>query len=154
MIELRIDDKVTKNVDDINYSLQSDSTNIELSYHKDTGFNVSVLDRATNIMRFYEVVDGKLKLSDIENIITGEEIMIRDDIFEKIKIGLQSEFDWIEEPLVEDTTFKKLELDAVQITDFSIFMMDNFNIPEPDFRTIMEWSSVKDIVDFIEANHQ
>lgn len=73
MITLKIDDNVIDNKDRINYSLENDSTNIAISHHEKTGFGVSILDKETNIIRYYNVVDSELVLESVEDVLTGEE---------------------------------------------------------------------------------
>ena len=73
-IKLKIDDEVIDNKDNINYSLENDSTNIALSHHEKTGFGVSILDKETNIIRYYKVVQGRLVLESEEDVLTGEEL--------------------------------------------------------------------------------
>ena len=73
MIKLKTDDNVIDFKENINYSLENDSTNIALSHHEKTGFGVSILDRKTNIIRYYKVVNSELVLESVENVLTGEE---------------------------------------------------------------------------------
>jgi hypothetical protein len=74
MIKLKINDEVIDYKEKINYSLENDSTNIALSHHEKTGFGVSILDKETNIIRYYKVVDFELVLESVENVLTGEEL--------------------------------------------------------------------------------
>ena len=72
-IKLKIDDIVINESDNINYSLENDSTNIALNHHEKTGFGVSIFDKEANIIRYYKVVDSELVLESVEDVLTGEE---------------------------------------------------------------------------------
>ena len=73
MIKLKIDDKVIDYKEKINYSLENDSTNIALSHHEKTGFGVSILDKETNIIRYYNLVNSEWVLESVEDVLTGKE---------------------------------------------------------------------------------
>lgn len=76
---------------------------------------------------------------------------MRDDIVSVIIEGLYAEFEYIEADSVkEESTFKEIEIDAVDIVDFTVFIMEKFELEEIEFRELMEWSTIKDIVDYVE----
>jgi len=72
-VKLIIDDKITDYNDKMDYALENDDTNLVLSYNEAKGFQVSILDKKTNIIRYYNVVDGKLVFESANNVLTGEE---------------------------------------------------------------------------------
>jgi len=72
-VKLIVDEEVIDLKDKENYSLENNSTNIALSFDKTTGFGVSVLNKETNILRYYNVVDSKLVQESEEDVMTGEE---------------------------------------------------------------------------------
>jgi len=73
-VKLIIDDKFIDYNDNMQHALENDNTNISLSHHEKTGFGVSVLDKKTNIIRYYKVVDSELVFESANDVMTGEEL--------------------------------------------------------------------------------
>ena len=82
-----------------------------------------------------------------------EKTMLRDDILYKITEQLHMEFTQIGwDDVDEDQTLGKgLELDPVEVYAFSETLANSFEIEEIAFAKVMEWATVKDIVNYIET---
>jgi len=77
--------------------------------------------------------------------------VVRDDVVNTVVEGLYAEFEYIEaDSIKEESTFAEIDVDAVDIVDFTVFLMEKFEIEEIEFRKLMEWSTVKDVVDYVE----
>jgi len=76
--------------------------------------------------------------------------MLRDDIAEKITQLLQQDFSWIEEELIEETDLQAVGLDKDCITTFGNILLQEFDLDYIEFSKVMEWTTVKDIVSYIE----
>jgi len=142
--------------------------NISVLHSEEKSFTISIFDRSTDMMRYYDVKDGKLFLNTVENLDTDEIVtvdtevvkeasMLRDDIRDKVTELLIQDFTWLEgsnEGKVEETDElqKRLSLDAVDITAFSDTLIREFDLGSIEFSKVMEWEIVEDIVDYIEDN--
>jgi len=132
-------------------SFEAEGTNIQVEHLKDKGFTISVYDKQRKIMHYYDVVDGKLKLSSKENVETGEEMLIRDDIRDRIIEEMQILFPWMDIPH-EGDTLAHLKLDSQNMLSFCKILIKEFDLEDITFAKVMQWSTVKDIVDYIEDN--
>jgi len=102
------------------------------------------------------------QLSDEEQKLLAEKLerdfslkfvgeIMRDDIVHVVTEGLHAEFEYIEaDSIKEESTFLELDIDASDIVEFTTFLIQRFDLEEIGFRKLMEWSTVKHIVDFIE----
>jgi len=73
-VKLIIDDKITDYNDKMDYALENDDTNLVSSYNEAKGFQVSIFDKETNVIRYYKVVDSELVLESVEDVMTGNKI--------------------------------------------------------------------------------
>jgi len=82
----------------------------------------------------------------------GDGKMLRDDISIKVTEILQAEFKWISHAEISEShnLQRDLTLDAVCITGFAELLAKEFNLEDIEFSNIMEWLTVKDIVDYLE----
>jgi len=130
-------------------SFEAEGTNIQVEHLKGKGFSISVYDKQRKIMHYYDVVDGKLKLSSKENVETGEEMLIRDDIKDKVIELLLIEFPSQKE-VNERTYFKDIDLEAMDIRAFADTIAKEFEIEEIPVCQVMQWQTVKDIVCYLD----
>jgi len=78
--------------------------------------------------------------------------MHRDDISYTIIELLQKEFEWIDGQLItEDTELSDLSIEAADIRDFAEALLEEFILEEIELSKLMEWKTVKDIIDYIEV---
>ena len=77
--------------------------------------------------------------------------MLRDDIVSKTLELLEIEFSWTA-GAKESSLFVDLDLDRQHIEDFSIKLIEEFELEEIMFAKIVEWTNIKDMVDYIEHN--
>ena len=75
--------------------------------------------------------------------------MLRDDISLKIRELLEMSHTWFVK-VKEENTLAELDLDPALTTAFADVLEEQFEIKEIEFSVIMEWSTVKDIVNYIE----
>lgn len=66
MIAIKSEDKVVDVVRSMHLSYEDNKTNISISHP--SGFAVSVYDKASKVLRYYEVIDGKLVLNEEEQL--------------------------------------------------------------------------------------
>jgi len=136
-------------MDDINYEHRN--INISISCITNHGFELSIFDKSSNIMRYYNIMSGEPILTSKENTITGDEIMSRNDIKEKILKLLYAKYNHYYVTVSEDNNLQKtLNLDGVDITDFATTLEKEFELEEIEFSDIMEWQTIKDIINYIE----
>lgn len=77
-----------------------------------------------------------------------EQRMYRDDIKDRV-IELLTAISW-KEVKEESLLEKELELDTVDLAGFSETLLEEYDLEEIEFSALMEWTTVKDIVDYIE----
>jgi len=82
----------------------------------------------------------------------GDGKMLRDDISIKVTESLQAEFNWISHAEISEShnLQRDLTLDAVCITGFAELLVKEFSLEDIEFSNIMEWLTVKDIIDYLE----
>lgn len=66
MVTIKSGDKIVDIVRDMQLSYEDEAINIQISHPN--GFAISVYDRLSQVMRFYEIVDGKLILDEEEQL--------------------------------------------------------------------------------------
>jgi len=149
---LIIDDEEIKQIDMNLVAYESSEENISISFTEKKGFALSILNRETSIMNYYNIVDGKPVLTSRENILTGDETMMRDDILYKITELLHVEFVHIGwDNVDEGATLKEdLVLDSSDIKSFSNILIKEFDLNDIEFSNVMKWTTVEDVVDYIE----
>ena len=131
-------------------SFESEETNIEVDYSDSKGFRVSVYDIKKKIMHYYDVVDGQLKLSSKENTESGEEMLIRDDIKDKIFDLITANFTDPKFRVHEHFTWEQMSMEITCVQHLSDMAAITFEIEIP-FSEVMKWTTVKDIVNYIET---
>lgn len=78
--------------------------------------------------------------------------MLRDDIEYKIIELLHKEFEYLDGGVVENDELEELGIEAGDIRDFAEALLEEFILEEIEPSKLMEWKTVKDIVDYIEDN--
>ena len=101
----------------------------------------------SNIQKEYE--DSFKKETAETKELKEKNRMLRDDIVKKLTQLLEAEHTWLIN-LEEENTLEELDLSPPDITLFADKMIIEFDIDEIDFAKIMEWTTVKDMVDYIE----
>ena len=85
-----------------------------------------------------------------DTYLKEKEGMLRDDIVKVVILALHDSFLHIKEEINENDRLQyKLDLDAVDITGFAETLQERFEIEEIVFADIMEWQTVKDIINTI-----
>ena len=110
-------------------------------------------DKIINIFRQMHKSEQRELLQHIEAQYGLKEKsgMLRDDIVLKLTQLLEVEHTWLMD-LKEEDTFRELDLTPPDITLFADTIAKEFELEEVNFAKMMEWSTVKDIVDYIEDN--
>ena len=110
-----------------------------------------MLEKITNLVKQMHKAEQKELLQHIEAQYGLEEKngMLRDDISFKIRELLEANHTWLKEVQEEDN-LQELDLDAVDITAFADTLLLEFELDQIEFSQIMEWPTVKDIVNYIE----
>ena len=110
-----------------------------------------MIDKITNLVKQMHKSEQKELLQHIEKQYGLKEKngMLRDDISFKTRQALEENYTWLKE-VQEDDNLQELELDAVNITEFADTLLVEFELEQIEFAKIMEWSTVKDIVNHIE----
>lgn len=108
-------------------------------------------DRINNLVKQMSDVDKKHLFEKIKDdyCLKEKNGMLRDDISLKIRELLEIEHTWLRSTVEEDT-LEELDLYQADITLLVVTMIKEFELEEIEFSTIMEWTTVKDIVDYIE----
>lgn len=83
--------------------------------------------------------------------VEEKDSMLRDDIRDKVVELLQATFSWIT-VVDEDTDYFSLALGSQEIVEFCVVLLENFELEHVELAKMMEWQTVKDIVDYIEDN--
>lgn len=149
-ITVKHDDKQVGFIEDTSYEVGD--KNIAIHYYEDIGFQVSVLDRKTNIMNFYKDVDGKLVIESRENIMTGDELMLRDDIRDSLFELLKANFIWITHVKLYEKHELKKDLTIIQadLNEFAGYIENQFDLEFISPDAVSKWTTIKDIVNYIE----
>ena len=132
-------------IEDICYEHRN--INISISCSTKDGFELSIFNKSSNIMRYYNIMDGTPKLTSKENVMTGDELMLRDDIRDSVFELIRSLFTL---EVKESMTFEELELDAVDITALADALLVEFDLEEVEFASVMEWQKIQDVVSYID----
>jgi len=112
-----------------------------------------VIDKIINLVKQMNEDDKKHLFQRIQREYALEEKtgMLRDDIVEKVLALLHTEFTHLDVTVNEhDELESTMDLDAVDITSFADTLLKEFDLEEIAFAKVMEWQTVKDMVDFIE----
>lgn len=110
-----------------------------------------MIDKITNLVKQMSKSEQQTLLDYIKNqyCLEEKEGMLRDDISFKIREQLEANHTWLKD-IQEDSTLEELELDPMLITAFADTLEEEFELTEIPFAKIMEWLTVKDIVNYIE----
>ena len=149
-VKIKHDDQVV--FEDMSHlSFETEETNIQVEHSEVKGFCVSVYDRKKKTMCYYDVVDGQLKLSSKEDTSSGEEMLLRDDIKDKVFDLITTNFTDPKFVVQEHHTWIELNMDAVDVVELSTFVEFEFDIGFISPDGIQKWTTVKDIVNYIET---
>ena len=146
-VTVKKDDIVMARAPMDNISYEYRNINIAMSCDTESGFELSIFNKSNNIMRYYNIMDGTPKLTSKENVMTGEELMLRDDIRDRVFELIRSLFTL---EVKESMTFEELELDAVDITALADALLVEFDLEEVEFASVMEWQKIQDVVSYID----
>ena len=79
--------------------------------------------------------------------------MLRDDIKATVIELLHKEFDWIDGQIdSEEVALADFDIDSLDMVVFSLILEKDFNIYLIKTENISKWTTVKDIVDYVEDN--
>lgn len=110
-----------------------------------------MIGRITNLVKQMSKSEQQALTDHIKNKYCLEEKkgMLRDDISLKVRELLETNHTWLTN-LQEENTLEELELYATDMTAFADALLVEFNLEQVEFSAIMEWTTVKDIVDYME----
>ena len=112
-----------------------------------------MVDKIINLVKQMNEDDKKHLFQRIQREYALEEKkgMLRDDIVEKVLALLHRDFTHLDAEINEHDEFENtMDLDAVDLTDFTDTLLKEFDLDSIEFSTTMEWQTVSDIVNYTE----
>jgi len=144
----------------IDLSFEDKKTNIKLDYKEDEGFSLSIYNKSQKIMRYYDIINGELHCTSMEDVETGAEIleaevlerkqMFRDDIRDRIFDLITANFTDSRFIVQENYTWIEMNMDAVDVQSLSDMVEAEFEI-DIEFSETMKWETASDVVTYIET---
>lgn len=147
---LTIDDKPMKEIDMTLVCYESSEESINIDFTEKKGFSLSIVNRNTNIMNYYSIVDGKPVLTSREDILTGNEIMMRDDIRDRIFEIIKINFTSLKFTVYEKYTYQDMDMSPGDMRTLAELIATEFDIEEIPLAKVMAWTTVGSIVSNIE----